>query len=153
MKANCEICKSLDTGNRRLLVTDHWIVTVAPDQGYLGRCYVSLRRHRQHLRELNSAEWNDLTVVVGQLEHAITAAFGATLYNWACMMNNAYQDANPVPHVHWHLRPRYSAPVIFNGIEYSDKDFGHHYDRDQRTLLDASVVAAITAEIKSKLST
>ena len=151
MKANCDICKSLDTDIERLLVTDHWIVTVAPDQGYLGRCYVTLRQHRQHLHELDPAEWRDLAIVVSQLEHAITAAFAATLYNWACLMNLAYQDASPVPHVHWHLRPRYRAPVIFDGIEYRDKDFGYHYDSDQRRLLDASGVAAITAAIESKL--
>lgn len=132
-------------------MTDHWIVTVAPDQGYLGRSYVTLRQHRQQLHELNAAEWHDLTTVVSRLEPAITAAFGATSYNWSCLMNSAYQAANPVAHVHWHLRPRYRAPVIFNGVEYRDKDFGRHYDRDQCRLLSASGVAAITAAIKSKL--
>lgn len=151
MTTKCEICKSLDLNTERLLVTDHWIVTLAQDQGYLGRCYVTTRKHKQHLHELDPSEWQDLNTVICRLEDSISKTFGATLYNWACMMNNAYQESDPMPHVHWHVRPRYIAPVTFRGVIYSDKDFGHHYDREHRVLLDDSKITAITTAIKSNL--
>ena len=66
-------------------------------------------------------------------------------------MNNAYQETNPVPHVHWHLRTPYSAPVTFEGIEFTDKYFGQHYDREQRRFVAENIVSASTAAIKSEL--
>ena len=132
-------------------MTDHWVVTVAQDQGYLGRCYVTLRKHRQHLHELSVEEWNDLASVINQLENAITVSLGATLFNWACMMNNAYQVETPVPHIHWHVRPRYSSPATFKGDTYLDNDFGHHYDRNHRNFVSQSTISEITAKINSAL--
>jgi len=38
-------------------------------------------------------------------------------------VNNAYQEENPHPEVHWHMRPRYAKPVEFAGQTFEDKEF------------------------------
>lgn len=53
----------------------------------------------------------------------------ADVFNWMYFMNNVYQEENPNPHVHWHVRPRYKNPVLFDGQEFTDPDFGKNYDR------------------------
>ena len=42
-------------------------------------------------------------------------------------MNSFYKKANPDPHLHIHVRPRYEKPVMLNGNTYTDSEFGHHY--------------------------
>ena len=47
-----------------------------------------------------------------------------TMYNFSCLMNNAYRD-NEKPHVHFWFVPRYKHELnIFNKI-YIDKHFGY----------------------------
>lgn len=79
------------------------------------------------MADLTPEEWLDFAKLSKKIETSFKKAFGATMFNWACLMNNAYQEKNPKPHVHWHLWPRYSKPVVIQGIKFEDKEFGHHY--------------------------
>ena len=48
------------------------------------------------------------------------------MFNFACLMNNAYRD-NEKPHVHFHFIPRYKNKLeIFNKV-YKDKHFGYNF--------------------------
>lgn len=114
-----------------VLETEYWKAYVMPDQRYLGRMVVPLKASRRHLAELSAEEFQDFRVVVRILECAVIRALGATHFNWACLMNNAYQEDNPQPHVHWHVRPRYQTPPVFMRAEYPDPNFGHHYLREE----------------------
>ena len=52
--------------------------------------------------------------------------FNATMFNFACLMNNAYRD-NEKPHVHFHFIPRYRNELkLFDKI-YVDKHFGYNF--------------------------
>ena len=42
-------------------------------------------------------------------------------------MNSFYKESEPNPHLHIHVRPRYDKPVMVNGSNYTDSEFGHHY--------------------------
>jgi len=147
----CETCEHLRNTDNRIAQTDDWVVALAPDQGYLGRCYVSLRSHKGSLAELSEHEWREFARVATALENAAKKAFEATPLNWACMMNNAYQRGEANPHVHWHFRPRYKTPVIINGTEFSDPLYGHHYDRDQRRRVDDKTFQAILSKLKGSV--
>lgn len=149
---NCEICTHVNNKDDSLLITEHWAVALAPDQGYLGRCYVTLREHKASLSDLSDQEWAEYRDIVRRLERASYEAFGGTPFNWACMMNNAYQEADAQPHVHWHFRPRYSQPVTVNGIEFTDPQFGYHYDRDQRRKVDESTFREIFNRLQAALN-
>jgi len=118
-------------GDDRLKVMDNgaWSAYVMPDQLCLGRLVVPLKRPCGSLAGLSDHEWLMHAHMVRTLEAALHHAFGATMFNWCCLMNDAYQDNCPEPQVHWHLRPRYEFPVHILGREFHDPNFGHHYLR------------------------
>lgn len=146
----CEVCAILPT-NTPLFETNKWAILLAPNQADLGRCYVTLKEHKGDMAELTSEEWLEFVDIVKTLEGAIRKAFGADLFNWSCLMNNAFQVSPALPHVHWHLRPRYAQPVIFEGIEFKDLLFGHHYDSRLSKELDRKMMNKIYAAIQKEL--
>lgn len=108
--------------------TQYWRVGLAEEQTYLGYCVLALKRQGcGDLAELKQEEEADFFKVVKTFEMALRGAFGATMFNWSCLMNHAYQLPNPKPHVHWHVKPRYNHSVEFEGEIFEDVRFGHHY--------------------------
>lgn len=131
MQPGCIICELVATEDFAVFETKYWKITVAPKQPVLGRLFVTARHHRTSLSELTTEEWVDLQHVIKQSEQTLTKAFEPELFNWSCLMNDAYQEAEPLPHVHWHVRPRYRQPVSFQGREFADPEFGRHYVRNR----------------------
>jgi diadenosine tetraphosphate (Ap4A) HIT family hydrolase len=134
----CDICKFAKEAKNPVFDTKYWIVVLANDQAYLGRCYVSLKRHCGDLAELKKGEWDDLLVLIDKLEKSVKKAFNADLFNWTCLMNMAYQVTPPNPHIHWHFRPRYGRKIKLGGLTFEDPEFGHHYAREHERLLEVS---------------
>lgn len=123
------------------------------DQTYLGRCVIALKRACPNLSEVTDEETLDFqNNVVKKLEGAISKAFGATLFNWSCLMNYAYRNIPPNPQVHWHLRPRYRETVNFGGESFPDTEFGSHYLRSTERGVSAEMRDSIIRKIKSHLS-
>lgn len=112
---------------------------------------MTLRDHKGTLSDLSDAEWQEYTRIVKRLENAYKVGLGAILSNWTCLMNNAYQEKPSLPHVHWHVRPRYEKSISLNGIEFNDPDFGFHYDRAQKQSVDNPTFQIIVARIKANL--
>lgn len=148
MKApGCYTCEHADDERGSILRTDEWNVSINSDQGYLGRAYVSLATHAATLSELSPDEFVGFGEIVASYEQAVADAFGAAKVDWTCLMNNAYQEPDPVPHVHWHARPRYRETTEFAGIVFEDPDFGHHYDRERKLFVPDEALEAITERI------
>lgn len=147
---NCEVCAILPE-NTPLFETDKWTISLSPDQGYLARCYVTLKEHKADMADLTNDEWLEFAGIVKKLESAIVDTFGATLFNWGCLMNNAFQVSPSLPHVHWHVRPRYQEAVQFEGEEFVDPLFGYHYDRGQSKKVSDTVLASIRRKIQQSL--
>ena len=151
----CQICAFMKTQSP-FYETEHWGVDLSPDQAYLGRCYVSLKRHCGDLAELTNAETLDFRDVVKTLETAIRQSLHAEMFNWSCLMNDAYQEETPETHVHWHVRPRYSSPRTIDckrigKITFEDPEFGHHYNRDRKRPVTSLVRDEIIKRIKEYL--
>ncbi len=156
----CEVCESLASGAKYLggplksddlLVheSNFWKVYLFPaDQRYLGRSLAALKRHSPSLADLTPTEWGDLQVVIRVMEDAARREFGAVNFNWTCLMNNAFRDNPPKPHVHMHFRPRYAAPVKFGGSLFEDVLFGEHYNRE-RIGVTTEMALAITAALRT----
>ncbi len=100
------------------------------------------------MSNLTADQWNDFSQVVKQLESACKKAFGATMFNWTCLMNHAYRNDPPNPHVHWHVRPRYNKPVTFAGELFEDKAFGSHYERGTERKVSEGVIDEIVKAIQ-----
>lgn len=126
---DCLGCKSSEKDPNYITETSHWKVFLNPEQTYLGRAIIALKRHCGSLSALTTQEWEDYIHLVKILESSYKKALGATLFNWSCLMNNAYQNKPPNPHVHWHLRPRYERSIKLFGVTFKDMEFGHHYAR------------------------
>jgi len=78
----------------------HSIALLGPWQYYLGYCILVARRHASELNQLLESEriayFNEMCL----LAKAIEAAFQPRKLNYELL-------GNQVPHLHWHLFPRY----------------------------------------------
>src|SRR5687767_1291716 len=105
--ADCLFCEVLLEQTDGLVAdTPCWRVIVSRDQGYLGRCMVIPLRHIEKEADLTEAEVLDFHYTKVALENAAAQAFGAKLFNWTELGNDAFQEDDPKPHLHHHVRPR-----------------------------------------------
>lgn len=131
--------------------TKYWEVYLNPDQYYLGRCVVSIKRDVGEMSLLTKEEWLDFGELVRKIETGFKKIFGATMFNWTCLMNDAYKEEKPHPEVHWHMRPRYSKPVEFASQTFEDKEFGSHYARGTELEVPPEVFEKIIEKIKGAI--
>lgn len=130
--------------------TKFWKVILSDDQTYLGRCVVMLNRNCGDLADLTHEELIDfLENVVKKLEKAFREVFKARMFNWTCLMNNAYLESNPKPQVHWHFRPRYNIDVKVLDEVFTDPNFGHHYKRNSDKVVSNEVREEIIKKVQA----
>jgi diadenosine tetraphosphate (Ap4A) HIT family hydrolase len=152
MNESCDVCNILSDNKYQLLLTNHWRVTLSNNHAYMGRAYVTLRTHKGSLGMLDREEWLEFEGIVGKLEEAYAAAFGAAPLNWACFMNNAFRQEPALPHVHWHVFPRYKQAPTVNGITFEDAQYGEHYTPKSVRLVDDETVEQIIAALQEHLT-
>lgn len=133
--------------------TPYWKVALMNQQLYLGRCVVVLKRPCGELAGLTQDEGVDFFELVTKLENLFKKTFDATMFNWCCLMNNAYQVSPAQPQVHWHFRPRYENPVEVGGQIFADPNFGHHYLRatNEEKVVSLEVLKAINQKLQENL--
>lgn len=93
-------------------------------QEFLGQCIIS--SNKETLSDLTSEEWQELGIIEKELERICQKLFNSTMFNFACLMNNAYHDKEK-PHVHFHFLPRYKNSVTIFDKKYKDKHFGFNF--------------------------
>lgn len=133
--------------------TKHWFVALSENQYYLGRSFVILKGNAESLSALSREEFLDLKRVIDDMESALRKTFGATYFNWTCLMNDAYK-VDPLKirkELHLHLWPRYQTAVKFDGLVYIDETFGENYDKTKAKILSESVLQNIRKEIAKNL--
>lgn len=135
----------------KIYKTKYWQIELCPDQYYIGRCIIILNRECKNLAELNNEEFLDLLSIIKTLELSIKKSFNPTMFNWACLMNDAYKSENPKPWVHFHLRPRYKFKLEFEGEIFEDKEFAHHYDNHAKKIVPEKVLLKIIKKIQRNI--
>ena len=93
-------------------------------QEFVGDCIISC--NKESLSELTGDEWIELGKIEKELERICKKVFGATMFNFSCLMNNAYRD-NEEPHVHFHFIPRYNKKIVLFDKKYVDRHFGYNF--------------------------
>ena len=93
-------------------------------QEFVGDCIISC--NKESLSELTEDEWVELGKIEKELERVCKKLFGATMFNFCCLMNNAYRD-NEEPHVHFHFIPRYNKKIVLFDKKYVDRHFGYNF--------------------------
>ena len=95
-------------------------------QDHPGYCIVSNSNNRETLSELTNEEWMELGILEKELERVCKKLFGSTMFNFCCLMNNAYRD-NEKPNVHYQFVPRYENELKLFGKSYKDRHFGYNF--------------------------
>ena len=97
---NCPLCES--PGGELLLQDDFCrVVLVSDTPGYPGFCRVILNRHVQEMTDLDSEARGRLMDMVWKTEQAVRAVMHPDKINLASL-------GNVVPHLHWHVIPRFA---------------------------------------------
>lgn len=94
----CELCNS--TGEQLLWRDDFCRVVLVEDDDYPGFCRVILNRHVREMTDLAPAERARLMNTVFATEVAIRELVAPDKINLASL-------GNAVPHLHWHVIPRW----------------------------------------------
>lgn len=96
--AGCELCEAVRAG---VLWQDSFCRVVAVgDPDYPGTCRVILNRHAGEMTDLTARERSRLMKVVLATESALRVVARPDKINLASL-------GNAVPHLHWHVIPRY----------------------------------------------
>ena len=144
MDQNCSFCTK--KGKELVYSTKYFNVFLEEDQTYLGRCTISTKEHIEDLSNVTKEKWLDFSEIVKYLEKSAKNSFGAIMFNWACLMNLAYQREHPNPHVHWHFRPRYNENIKFENLEFKDKEFSRHYEKGTMNKIPTEIRKKIIKE-------
>jgi diadenosine tetraphosphate (Ap4A) HIT family hydrolase len=96
---NCALCEKND---ETMLWQDEFCrVILAQDGDYPGLCRVILQRHVKEMTDLSPADQTRLFLVVMAVEAALRQVMAPDKINLASL-------GNVVPHLHWHVIPRYA---------------------------------------------
>ncbi|KAF0813835.1 hypothetical protein IGB42_01514 [Andreprevotia sp. IGB-42] len=98
MDEHCALC--VETGGELLASDALCRVVLADEAGYPGFCRVILNAHHAEMSELASDVQNALMQRVFAVEAAIRATLDPDKINLASL-------GNVVPHLHWHVIPRW----------------------------------------------
>ncbi|MCP1727876.1 diadenosine tetraphosphate (Ap4A) HIT family hydrolase [Natronospira proteinivora] len=93
--------------------SEHWILSVRPEQMTLGSMVLSSRSGRLHFSELSAEESADMGRELAVAERLAKEALGAVRINAVCLM---MKD----PIVHFHVLPRFDRSVSRYGVEWED---------------------------------
>jgi diadenosine tetraphosphate (Ap4A) HIT family hydrolase len=96
--ANCELCRA--DGGEVLWRDGFCRIVLVGDPHYPGFCRVVLERHVREMTDLDDAERARLMRVVFATERALREELAPDKVNLASL-------GNAVPHLHWHVIPRY----------------------------------------------
>jgi diadenosine tetraphosphate (Ap4A) HIT family hydrolase len=95
----CELCSN--PGGELLWQDERCRVVLIGERGYEGFCRVIWAAHVKEMTDLPKADREHLMRVVFAVEAAVRACTG-------CHKVNLASFGNYVPHVHWHVIPRFS---------------------------------------------
>lgn len=104
LSRTCELCTS--TGGERLWQNALCRIVAVDDHDYPGFCRVILNRHVAEMSDLPTDDQLALMRIVVAVEAAIRDVVGPDKINLASL-------GNMVPHVHWHIIPRWREDRCF----------------------------------------
>ena len=92
---------------------DHWLVLLREPQPTLGSLILCEKSDATEFANISAASFQEMSVVVGDIERALKAAFSYEKINYLMLM---MVD----PNVHFHVIPRYSEPQSACGLTIAD---------------------------------
>jgi hypothetical protein len=142
--ANCILCKpDLKPEDGELIWRgDDCRVILVNDPDLPGFCRVIWNRHVSEMSDLSYGERDHLMALVFAVEEAIRHVMHPDKVNLAAL-------GNMVPHIHWHVIPRFKDDAFFPGSAWSTRT----QEAPKASLADRKVLAAnLAGAIKSAIS-
>jgi diadenosine tetraphosphate (Ap4A) HIT family hydrolase len=107
MSTSCHVCAQIAAAaalpsDQLIVQWPHSLVLLAPWQYYTGYCIVVSRVHATELFELTAADRHGLLEEVTSLARTLHQEFRPRKINYELL-------GNQVPHIHWHIIPRYES--------------------------------------------
>ena len=128
----CILCTPSAEYAATIAFTKHWKITYWKNQAYLGRSLIISNRHFGSYEEMTDVEAEEYREILRVYLPALKKTFGATHFNVAYLMNQAYREKPADPHFHWHIIPRYDGTRSFNGEVFEDPDFGDSFNFNRK---------------------
>ena len=134
-QAVCELCQPVGD---ILVSTVEWRVILVDDPHYPGFCRVIWNDHVREMTDLTALQRARLMDVVWQVEMSIREVMQPSKVNLASF-------GNVVPHVHWHVIPRFADDMHFPNPIWGQVERSINPAMQQRHTLLPKLRAAIQA--------
>jgi diadenosine tetraphosphate (Ap4A) HIT family hydrolase len=109
---NCTLCS--EEGGTLIWRGDDCRVVLVDDPDLPGFCRVIWNRHVSEMSQLSYGERDLLMHLVFAVEGAVRSVMHPTKINLAAL-------GNQVPHIHWHVIPRFEDDAFFPGSAWSNR--------------------------------
>ena len=134
----CPMCRKWnDDAELRVAELRHCYVTLNRDQFFPGYCFVFAREHVVELFHLDAATRHAVIDEVSQVAAALARVYRPTKVNYELL-------GNMVPHMHWHIVPRFEGGPLWPKPIWSEPHAEVH--------LDPAGYQAAVARIRSALA-
>lgn len=108
-----EFIKKFEIDKNRIYSNQHWTLSLRPLQSTIGSCILSLNRECNNFSDISDDESISLKKIIVVTETSLHKSFSYERINYLMLMMVDSQ-------LHFHVLPRYSKPVIFNGKKWTD---------------------------------
>ena len=94
----------------------HWVVLLRPAQITIGSLVLACKEDATAFSSISAGASAEIVTAVQGIESTVGRCFSVERFNYLMLM---MVD----PNVHFHVIPRYSSPVSFEGGEYADSTY------------------------------
>ena len=137
----CELCYP-QTGDV-IFASQRWRVLLVDDANYPGFCRVVWNAHIKEMTDLHTTERNEVMEAVWHVERAIREVMQPHKINLASF-------GNMVPHLHWHIIPRYADDLHFPNPVWAQAKVTANAP-DESVLLMISARQALLPDLKAAI--
>jgi diadenosine tetraphosphate (Ap4A) HIT family hydrolase len=126
-----------------LLIRDyqHWSVLLRRHQATLGALILCAKANVIAWPDIGKDAFSELSDVTTAIETTLKSCFGYDKINYLMLM---MADPNP----HFHVIPRYSRSVAFEGVSFDDPGWPKTPDLGAGMMLEDDMAAAMIAKLK-----
>lgn len=121
-----------------------WNVSLRPQQPTIGSLILSLSRKCPSFSELTEQEAIELGQSFKEIEKLLGRAFSPQKINYLALMMVDNQ-------VHYHVLPRYAAPIVVDGVEYEDKCWPVAHDLKPLNQIGDAELGVIYKKLKEQI--
>ncbi|HZY94456.1 MAG TPA: HIT family protein [Candidatus Bathyarchaeia archaeon] len=140
LEDDCWICQRLSEPRHLVVCETRTSVTkLNPDQFFQGYTFVTLKWHAEELFELEDRDRKHFLEDMSKVSAAIARALKSDKMNYELL-------GNGMPHLHWHLVPRYRSDPFWGRPIWSGARKRKRLARDEYT----SIIEQIRSELPRK---